>query len=153
MGIIQRLKTEGVLKLYHDYRSGHLDDLSGNDNDGTPSETVWTNRGIEFPKTAEVAVSDSAELQLTEGTLIVLADFTSQEYTEVLIAKRDTGGINYQFQLVVDNIQFYDGTNIRSIATDITGKKCVTISFANGEIPTGYVDGVRVGSFDKTVAV
>ena len=72
LSIIDSLKAEGVLKLYHDYRAGHVQDLSGNSNHGVMTATAWTNRGISFPaSTSKITVADSAELQLTEGTLVV----------------------------------------------------------------------------------
>jgi len=47
MGIIQDKITSGALKLYHDYRSGSMLDLSGNSQDGVANNTVpFTKNGL-----------------------------------------------------------------------------------------------------------
>ena len=48
MSIIQQLKTEGVLKLYMDFRSGTYSDWSGNDNHGTPTDVYLDKAGVRF---------------------------------------------------------------------------------------------------------
>jgi len=46
MGIIQQLKTEGVLKGYWDFRSGTFSDDSGNDHDITPTGIHLDREGL-----------------------------------------------------------------------------------------------------------
>ena len=80
--IIDTLKAEGALVLYHDYRARNFNDLSGNNNDGTPTGSVaFTGNGVNLPlapfASNNISVADSAELQLTAGTLIV---FNSQGF-------------------------------------------------------------------------
>lgn len=154
--IIDSLKAEGVLVLYHDYRTGHCNDLSGNGNDGTPAATTWASNGIQFTAAGEVTVADAAELQLTEGTLVVLLDglHTHTGDGQVLIAKRDVGGTNYYFYIAnTPAIRLYDGANHRNINTDLTSKKCFAINLKNGETPEGFVDGLSIGNFSGAVAI
>lgn len=160
-GVLADLQREDVLELYHDYRSGVFYDWSGEGNSGTSSDAEWSGghpSKIKFPETTSViTVADAAELQLTEGTLVVVGEFFSQEDDERLVCKRDAGGTNYDFYLF-DNagskeLRFFDGTNTRTLATDIRSKKYVAINFTNGETPEGFVDGSSVGNFNNTVAV
>jgi hypothetical protein len=150
--IIQTLKAEGVLKLYHDYRSSEARDLSGNSNDGTYTSTEWANGGLRFGNAGFVTVSDSAELQLTTGTIIIFGDFDAQASRRMLV-KKDAGGTNYDFLMTAATITFYDGTNTRTLTTSIVNKKYVAVNFANGGTPEGFVDGISVGNFSGTVAI
>lgn len=60
MSAIQTLIDEGVLVLWHDYRSGHADDLSGQGNDGTPSGVVWNREGARFSAGSQKITAASA---------------------------------------------------------------------------------------------
>ena len=152
--IIQTLKAEGVLKLYHDYRAGHVQDLSGNDNNGVMTDTVWTNRGISFPVDAKITVADSAELQLTEGTLVVFGDFSSSKGNGRLLSKRDGGGTNYEFFIrSTTGFQIYDGTDNSIIASDIYSKKYFAVNISDGEIPEGFTDGISIGTYDTALSL
>lgn len=153
MGIIQDLIDEGALVLYHDYRAGHLLDLSGQGNDGVATAVMW-GRGAHFPgSTSKVTVADAAELQLTEGTLIALGDFTSQRGTDTFIAKRDAGGTNYQYDTAAGKVRLYDGTNAREINTNTIGSKCVAVNFKDGETAELFKDGASAGSFNAASAI
>jgi len=157
-GIIDDLKAEGVLVLYHDYRSRSFHDFSGNGNDGTPTDVHFSgNRGVRFPaSTSVITVSDSPELQLTEGTLVVFGEFLSQEYNERIISKRDNGGTNYEMHLQVTpvpRLYLYDGTYGRFINANITGRKYIAINMKDGEACEAYVDGVSIGLFYNTSVI
>ena len=47
MSIIRQLKSEGVLKGYWNFRAGHVNDLSGNSNNGTITSSVFNKRGLQ----------------------------------------------------------------------------------------------------------
>ena len=128
--------------LYHHYGDGSFADKSGNGNDGTPTDVYLTNSGIKTSSVSgSVVVNDSPEIQLTEGCIIILADFTSQTPTEVLLAKRDSGGTNYQLQVTTDTIQFFDGTSIRSRSSvNIVGKKYLGLNFGNASVGEVFLD-------------
>jgi hypothetical protein len=155
MSIIQKLKNEGVLKLYHDYRSRDVTDKSGNSNDGVMTDTQWTNEGLQFNSTTDkVAVADSVELQLTEGTIIVFGNLQNSSSTSQFVSKVDVGGVNYDFGCAsTPRLQFYDGSNVRTLGTSLDGKKYSAVNFKSGETPEGFVDGVSVGSFSGSVTV
>jgi len=147
--IIQRLKDEGSLVLMHLYASRSFYDFSGHGNHGTPTDVHFAgNRGVRFPaSTSVITVSDSPELQLTEGTLVVFGEFMSQEDTERIISKRDSGGTNYEFYTTSTDAVVYDGTSARSVTTDITGKKYIAINIKSGEKNDLYIDGNLKATF------
>jgi len=152
--IIDKLKAEGVLKLYHDYRAGHVQDLSGNANHGVMTDIVWTGQGISFPVDAKITVADSAELQLTEGTLVVFGDFSSSKGNGRLLSKRDGGGTNYEFFIrSTTGFQIYDGTDNSIIASDIYSKKYFAVNISDGEIPEGFTDGISIGTYDTALSL
>lgn len=153
---IQDLIDEGALALYHDYRFGHCNDLSGNANHGVPSDAVFTNDGIKFPEsTSVVTVSDDASLQLTNGCLVVLGDLLDGATSgDKLFSKRDAGGTNYELQLdSTPRIEFYDGTNTRVLNTSVSGDSFLAVNFSNGSTPEGFLDGVSAGSFNDVLSV
>ena len=151
--IIQKLINEGVLSLYHDYRSGHFQDLSGNNNTGTPTNTVFNKEGLAFPATTSVVtVADSAELQLTEGTLIFYADKFPNLLTPRLISKRDVGGTNYELRIAALQLSFYDGANTRLLAYPTNMRYC-GVNMESGEKCEGFSNGVSLGLFNDTSTI
>ena len=147
--VISKLKAEGALVLYHDYRSFSYHDWSGNGNDGVPTDVVMTNNGVRFPSsTSKITVADSPELQLTEGTLVVYGEFLEQGAGDRLISKRDGGGTNYELFIFStgSGVSFYDGTTSSTVITNITGKKYIAANIKNGQDYELFVDGVSVGS-------
>jgi len=151
------LLSESVVKLYHDYRAGHLQDLSGNANHGTGTDIAWTGDGVGFPaSTSMITVADSAELRLTEGSLVVYSKsgFQSQTDDEGLFCKYDAGGTNYfSYLYSTPRVYFNDGANGRRVNTDVTGHNCIGINFKSGEACEGFTDGVSVGAFNDTNTV
>lgn len=150
MGQIQTLIDEGALVLYHNYRANHALDLSGQDNAGVLTDTAWQGGGLRFnASTSKVTVADAAELQLTEGTLVVLGDFLSQTVNERLISKRSAIGTNYDLFLnATPGLSLHDGTNTRTINTNIVGSRLVAINMADGAIGEAFVDGLSIGNLN-----
>ena len=118
MGIIQDLRDEKELVLFHDYRNGAAVDNSTNEhdmteNDGTLTDTVFDGLGLTFPEaTSVVTVADDDDLQLTCGCLVAyfrrgLLDQTTSEY---LVSKRDGGGTNYQWLITATGCSFLRAT-------------------------------------------
>jgi hypothetical protein len=147
-GILQELKTEGVLGLYHDYRSGTLRDWSGNGNHGTASVgSTWTKKGAKFrADTDEITVIDSASLQVSTMSVIILGDFTSNS-DEYIFNKRGGGLTHFQFYTYTSGLVFFDGTHARTLVTSISGKRCMGLSCVSGSTAIGYLNGVSIGSF------
>lgn len=148
---IDALKAEGVLSLYHDYRAGHVQDLSGNANHGTMTATAWADKGLDFPSaTSKVTVSDSARLQGAAFTLLALSNCQSQITNEYLISKRDAGGNNYAFfKYSNTSIGIYDGAGTRGLAVNTIGTKCQAVSFSNGTVGKVYLDGAYAGDLSS----
>jgi hypothetical protein len=148
--LIQTLIDASDLVLWHDYRSGSLTDFSGQGNHGTGTDIDWQGGGVRFnASTSQIAVTDAAELQLTELTLIVCGDFRSQS-NQYLISKRDAGGTNYDLYIGATAVILYDGTNSRSRITDVTGAECIAVAATNGETGDVYIDGVLDGALSDT---
>jgi hypothetical protein len=146
---IQDSIDDGSLVLYHDYRAGHTQDLSGQGNHGT-SDAFWSTNGLQFSTNEEVTVTDggaATELQLTEGTLIVIGEWSAQTGDTAFFVKRDAGGTNYQFRIFDStNLGFYDGVAERLIATSVIGKKYVAANFKSGENWEVFIDGISGGT-------
>lgn len=125
--LIQSLIDEGALVLYHDYRAGHMQDLSGQGNDGVATNTSWT-EGLNFLGTGVVTVADAPVLQLTTGALVALVDMHSQNGNAGrFIAKVDAGGINYELATFsATHVRFYDGVNIRNGPANMVGDHCLS---------------------------
>lgn len=156
---IDSLLREGAIAGLWFGNSGHWRDLSGNGNHGTVSASM---RQIQpggpwvFPNTTdEVTVADAASLQLTAGAIVAYFEhgITNQVTNEAIFGKRDGAARNYILYLTAPTISMYDGVNIRTIATDVRGRKGIGCSFTNGGTPIGYADGVSLGNFSGTLNV
>ena len=155
MSLIQQLIRSEELVLWHRYDAGSFHDFSEQGNDGTPGGTIiHDGGGVSFPtSTANVGVADAAELQITEGTLIVLGNFRSQVSTEELFIKRDAGGTNFDYYLAAGVIALYDGSVSRTLTTSVLGKKCLAVNIDHGNIPQGYINGLFAGAYSGVLDV
>jgi len=148
LDVVSKLKNEGVLKLYHEYRTGSFQDLSGNANHGTPAEIYWAGNSLGFNLNGGVVtVADSAELQGTEFTLIVGGYFNEPLGGERLISKRDAGGTNYDMSFSTGplRISLYDGSTTDHVNYDMTGSRYVAINTASGGSFSAYANGLYIG--------
>jgi len=155
--VIRDSIADGSLVLWHDYRAGHMNDLSGNGNDGTPTSVAWAGReGVAFPfSTSVITVADSAELQVTAYTAVALLRCRSQVSYEYLISKFDAGGVNYAVQFYSsggDKVADYDGAGTRSLIYNVTGSRMVALDTANGETGKVYQNGVYIGDLNTASA-
>jgi len=152
-GIIQELLREGVVVGWWDARSGHLNDLGPNGNNGVMSAgCFWEGFSLRFPTNAdEVTVVNSASLQITTVTLVVFGRFNLNAVAyESLIAKRLVGASQFDFHGRSDRISLYDGTTQIHLVTPTTGARCLACSFTHGGTPVGYVNGLSRGNFVGT---
>lgn len=151
--LIQDSIADGSLVLWHDYRAGHLIDLSGNGNDGVGTDIIWAGReGIAFPLTTSlVTVADSPELQLTAGTLVAYGPLRAQTFAKRLISKRDGGGANYDWYLGIGDINIYDGGITSDINLNVTGTICQSIVFTANAQPDAYSNGLYIGQYDTAL--
>jgi len=141
--------------LYQDYRDGSFEDLSNNGNDGTPTSVSFTNNGLATHSGGNVVVSDSSELQVTEGCLIVHSPQLNSQTLGQIISKRDGGGTNYDLYVQSNTPKFYDGATISNGAAGVSGKKMLSVNFRSGEKPEFYYDGIfsTLGSQSATITV
>jgi hypothetical protein len=154
-GILQELKTEGVLALYHDYRSVRLVDYSGNGNNGTaPAGAFFTKAAVNLNNlTTAMTIADNGTLRLGTLSVIVLADFVSQRSSEILYAVSVFAGSArmWFYMAATPTLNLFDGTSSRTLSINIVGKKCVSMSVQSGQIPLGYADGIFIGNFSGTL--
>lgn len=158
MNLIQQSIRDGSLVLYHDYRLGHAQDLSNNNNHGVFDRTVLQRGGVRFLNAgSEILVADSPELRLTAGSIVALSvtGFSRQRPNGAFIHKRVGVSSNYYFfyNTTSTTLALYDGTNSRTIVKSIQGYKTVACSFTNGATPVGYLDGLSIGNFSGAVNV
>lgn len=154
--LLQKLYEEGALSLYHDYRSRSFLDWSGNANTGTPTDTIWNGGSVRLhASTSVIAVADSAEIQLTEGCLVMLANFsTFDAATEKrLFSKRDGGGVNYELTGNSVGLTLYDGTNYRYSYFTTNGNRCLAVNFGDGTIGEAFADGISAADFNLASAI
>ena len=152
-GLLSSLVADGTCVLYHDYRSSSFHDWSDNNNNGSShASTVWNTDSLDV-SSGNVVVPDSAELQSTEGCIVVFADFQAPLGTEYFVAKNDAGGTQYTLFSETPNIYFYDGTSTRSRALVPTGKKCIAVNYLSGSKCEAFADGSYIGLFNDTSTV
>lgn len=156
-GILQELKREGVLALYHDYRSGRLADLSGNGNNGVVSGSgFFTKDGVEIVGPASVIqVTHTPSLVFTSCTLIIARNLykfdTSYQY-ERLMSKRGAGGGNVQFEWYNNNsptsnaISGSATTAVSPTLPNIINRRTDAISVTSGVGGSYYINGVSLGA-------
>lgn len=147
MSIIQQLKNEGVLQIYHDYRSGTALDWSGRGNHGVINGTpVFNSRGLYCGNVGNfVSVTSSATLELTTGCIIIMAPFSKQPINATYFYKR-TGVNGLQvYHNNITSVAVFNGTSASSIAVGIANKKCLSVNFIQNSKPDFYLDGSFVG--------
>lgn len=151
-GIIQRLISEGVIAIYHDYRSGLLHDWSGNARGGiNAANVVFNKKRLQYNTIGGVVeVADDATLRGLTGCLI--ARFKPGQAGAGPIASKYLNP-NYQFYWAYNgaSLDFIDtGAPYPNLAcpANITGTHA--INFANGGTPVGYLNGILLGNYSTT---
>jgi hypothetical protein len=156
-GILQELKTEGVLGFYHDYRSGRLYDYSGNGNSvSLNSNFIFTKEGLNVINTSTLQIPFSATWAWNTQVTILL-------FYKIAKSLLTTAASNYgsyhatpptQAMRVGDTlIGWSDGVNLRILATDANIYRCLGVSMLNNAIGTVYGNGVLLGSLSGTSVV
>jgi hypothetical protein len=145
MGTLDKLKSEGSLVLYHDYRSGTLLDYSGIGNHGSGIPTFNRN-GIDIgSNVTAVNVPDHLSLRLTTGSIVALAPYVVPRANGTFFSKRAGATPEYSFYLSTSALAV-GGTVSSTIAfSAFAGKKCFACNFTDGAKPDLYVDGLFIG--------
>ncbi len=161
MGIIQDLRDEKAIVLFHDYRNNQAIDEANYepdivDNDGTLTDTVWNGRGITFPEnTSVVSAAHDDRMEIDEGCLVFFTNerFSSQTSTEYLIQHTSGAPDGFIAYLYADNIGILNMGAPQALATSVINKKTIGINFSDGSASEGFLDGATAGNFSSTASV
>lgn len=148
--------------LYLPFFTRTFRDQSAEGNHGTPtSEIRWQKfSGIDSLRytgsNAKITVPDDASLQLTTGTIVIFG-FLGRNLvgSQRIMAKRDGGGTNFDFNVSGSTIELYDGTVQSQATVSLVGKRSVFCGFSNGNKPKFGTDGVwqTDGNLDSVISV
>lgn len=143
------LIAEGACVLLHDYRSGTAIDWSGQGNTGTLSggcRFTGPAGSLRFhANTDEVTVADAPELQLTAGSIVVVAGqggFLKAGVVQRAVSKKNGAVTEYYFIFNHAGLYLYSGATTRSCTAAVAGKLSIGVTFTDGAVPIGYVEGI-----------
>ena len=146
--LIEKLKNEGVLKGYWDFRAGHYQDLSGNGNHGTAASGAYLTRdGLKNISGSSVTVADSNSLDITEGCFVILGNPT-RKTTEMWLGK-DAAAADLDYRIYSDTVNFAitDSTNTaRGLNFNFSGSNCIALNVKSGETGSVYSNGIFAGN-------
>lgn len=151
MSFLQKSIEDGSLVFWHDYRdfNGTFDDLSGNGNDGTPSNVEFRGGGVQIQDTTGViTVSDAPSLQFTSFSFVILGVFNKLETgtRRWFFSKEDGGGTQFDVRMRdTPNIGVHDGTSEQTIDIDYRGHTCIAGTCGSGEAWSLYFEGIYQG--------
>ena len=154
--LIQELKREGSLRVFHAYDSGSLIDHSGNGFDGAPTDVEFGARGglCFYNNTSLVTVTYGALLQVTDWTIISTYNNLSRYMTDVQrLAERGnvSGSQNFDLYFSVSLGRLTLATSGTVLINhDFSGAQFVAVTLESGAVPNCYVDGVLAGAFSDT---
>lgn len=149
-GTLDDLRAEGVLTLYHDYRSSAFADWSWSGNDGTPTGMSWQGKGLYFD-------ADTSKVQASAGDIVgtgadsfvaVFLPHTPGENNEGrLLSNGETDiylAANGQISLTSDGFT----TTLTTVIDKYDLWRMQTFGFSRDAAGAAviYVDGVSVGS-------
>jgi len=147
-GAIQRLINEGVVVLYHDYRSGTFLDWSGNGNDGIPTAPTELNgAGMRLNLTGRLEVAADVSLDLSGASASIIVFFSDSFF-------ENPAGINYPFTsagatggvnlMCTDKRAYFQvGSSTSFNADPFRGKKYLGVSWIPGGAPDFFYDAVK----------
>jgi hypothetical protein len=156
MSLIQSLIDSGDCTLYHDYRAGHLQDLSGSGHHGVGNNIRLSKDGIlpTYRTNGYVSVSGCTLFDATYGTMFILFSDKGVGHRALLDFIGDGANDNVRFYHSFDSTGdislFYledkglVGYTINSISVSSNRSYCVT--FSHAQDASIYVDGSFHGS-------
>lgn len=71
----------------------------------------------------------------------------------VYLSKRSGVSTNYQINYTSPNLVFYDGSNVRTRAADLTSNRSFAVTFTHGGTAELYLDGLDDGAFSGTSSI
>jgi len=151
--VIQGLINEGVLKVYHDHRSGTLYDYSGNNRTGSPNSANCFSKNGMITK-GYVTVTNDATLQAaTTGTLIIRQSLTIARSSPSFAYKNNQ--FRFMASIGLNRYELYCNGTTRSLAYGgLTGMQTHAVDFDNaGGTPVGYLNGILLGNYSGAQTV
>jgi hypothetical protein len=159
-GILQELKTEGVLALYHDYRSGRLVDYSGNGNNGVATTINFTKgAALRLGTASRIEVVQNATINVASFSIITKLNYPNAASFQRIAAKRGALGPTAQFEWLYwnDSVGIYlfsdIGASYLGFAEGHIGVKTEGISINSGSAPVGYRNGISRGSYNAALTI
>lgn len=152
-GILQRLKTEGVILVYHDHRSGTLYDYSGNNRTGSPNSANYFSKNGMITK-GYVTVTNDATLQAaTTGTLIIRQSLTIARSSPSFAYKNNQ--FRFTASIGLNRYDLYCNGTTRTLAYGgLTGMQTHAVDFDGaGGTPVGYLNGILLGNYSGAQTV
>jgi len=146
--LIQDSIRDGSCTLYHDYRAGHLLDMSGNGHHGVGTNIVLGPNGLRPTRLTSgyVTVLDCTLFDSNKmGTIFVLVD-NQQANGRAIIFIRDDSGESLAFYLSSpnENLRYYFSDSTGAIFSNLfnipqTKSHCVV--FEHNQLPLFYKNG------------
>ncbi len=161
MSKIKELLNANSVTLFHDYRLGHVNDLSKNANNGVLAGTKkFIHGGIIDPGlTGYVSVPSNPLLFTPNASIFILAKWMPQitinkgvarpliyetATTGATVYLDSTGGARGIY--IYKNVPYLDSYKIAS--KPFTNTKCLAVTWAYNTKPKLYLDGVYDGEFN-----
>lgn len=157
-GILQELKTEGVLALYHDYRSGTLRDWSGNGNHAsiTGVGPFFDKVGVDLPNGQYLTVPFSASWAWTTSVSVVFGHFVTNTMFNALIGwdlLRHDAAQGFLVRAGDAYLGWSDFINLRSVAISSNLYRSLGLSMSNGATGASYVNGTAAGALSGNTVI
>lgn len=156
-GILQELKTEGVLGLYHDYRSGTLRDWSGNGNNGVGTTVVFNKLGLKgVPAGSLVTVASNASWQWSTAlTVIINYSLAGSQFDGVTgqYCSFVNGAPFQAFRLFGSGFGWSDGINLRTGGANPHLGNSAAVSLSNGLTGTAWINGLFISNLSGTSVI
>lgn len=151
--ILDQLKREGSMALWHAYRLGHANDLSGNGNHGTlVNAPKWSRNGLDFEHLGNQAVQVTQSASINLQTLTAAFFIVTKRICQVSsglstpMVKWDGGTLEWGFRSAgraAFSVDYNGGATTASFPNGVDGRSLISISLNNGSTATiSCADGV-----------
>lgn len=161
MSKVKELLNSGVVTLFHDYRLGHCQDLSGNANHGVLSGTKkFENKGIIDPGTTGYVSLPTKPLLFTpDASIFIVAEYfplktIANGANRTIIREITSVATTYfylDYSVGTQNIALYKVVpylyTYKVASKPFTYTKCLGFTYSSGDKPKFYTDGSYENQF------